>query len=516
MSQVIKSNFPLFRFQNSQLPAGLVNRLHHTTALLPLAALLLYFIVKAITAPLGDYATYYFGSLELWRGNYTTAYDACSLSASAASQGYTVFAVYTPFPPFTALVMAPFLLLPITWSKLIFNIFSATLFLFTLRRSARFFNAPLCLLAALPLVFFIPLRNQILLGQGYLLLAVLLLEGYMAYKKGLFNSAGFLWALAIAFKIFPVCILLFPAFRKQYKQLALCISFGAVCFMLSLWCVGFPSWKYYLFTLMPRLNNGELNDSYTYIFQSAFMLLKNLFVYDAIQNPNPLINNLYLFLIVNIIYKSLILGSAVNVKNDWQAFGAWITASLLISPNGSSYSLILLLIPLIAFPNRIFLLLLICWLPIQWFESFPTIVRFPRLHLMLILFASISKFNLKPILAFIAVFLITHIFQLFPQPDPSRYFFTTNTPLIYKINIRQNHLAYFYWNGSGSHEVITNHLVTTAEEIPIINNQLIHNGHQLTHTPDLKKQAMLINNRQVIYLSDKNRGVGFYTLRVLK
>lgn len=484
--------------------------------MLPLAALLLYFIAKATAAPTGDFAAYYFGSKELWQGNYQTAYDAYALSQSAASQGYTVFTAYTPFPPFTALVMAPFLLLPITWAKIAFNIVSAGLFLYTIHRTARFFNLSVWLLASIPLIFFVPIRNHMLLGQGYLLLTVLLLEGYMAYKKGYLVRAGFLWAVAIAFKIFPVCIVFFLAVRKQYKQLAFCVAIGMVLGMLSLWCVGFDAWKYYLFTLMPRLSNGELNDSYTCIFQSACMLLKNLFVYDAVQNPMPFINNFYLFIIANIIYKSIILGSAAGVKDDWSAFGVWIMASMLISPNGSSYSLILLFIPLMAFSNRMLLLFLICWLPIQWFESLPVFARFPRLYLMLIFFASIAQWTWKPMLAFTTIFLLTDLGKFFPQPDNSRYLFATNAPLIYGMDIQQNHLVYYYWNSSGSHEVITNIQVQDFEEVPIINNQLVYNSQQLTHSNDLKKQAMLINGSQFIYLSDINRGVGFYTIRVLK
>jgi hypothetical protein len=50
-------------------------------------------------------------------------------------------------------------------------------------------------------------------------------------------------------------------------------------------------------------------------------------------------------------------------------------------------------------------------------------------------------------------------------------------------------------------------------EVRIQNNQVFYKDQQLTATPDRKKQAMLINGKDVIYLSDKNRGFGFYTLR---
>ncbi len=55
------------------------------------------------------------------------------------------------------------------------------------------------------------------------------------------------------------------------------------------------------------------------------------------------------------------------------AFVSWVTASMLLSPNGSSYSLILMLMPLLALANSkrvhfvtaMALLLLICFIPVS-------------------------------------------------------------------------------------------------------------------------------------------------------
>src|SRR5687767_15255011 len=94
-----------------------------------LSALLGYFIYKAAGAPYSDFAGYYFGSAELLHGSYQNVYDPYALNALIAQKGYTgIFVAYTPFPPFTSIVFAPFLLFPVAVAKIVFNIFSAVLF----------------------------------------------------------------------------------------------------------------------------------------------------------------------------------------------------------------------------------------------------------------------------------------------------------------------------------------------------------------------------------------------------
>ena len=57
--------------------------------------------------------------------------------------------------------------------------------------------------------------------------------------------------------------------------------------------------------------------------------------------------------------------------------------------------------------------------------------------------------------------------------------------------------------------------VTDTAPLELRNNQIFYHGRQLTTTTDSKKKPMLINGSFILYLSDKNRGPGFYTLRKL-
>ncbi len=496
--------------------------------------LLGYFIYKAAGAPYSDFAGYYFGSAELLHGNYQNVYDPYTLNALIAQKGYAgIYVSYAPFPPFTSIVFAPFLLLPIGIAKIAFNIFSVVLFLMAIKRAIKYFNIPAWLVWLIPVVFLIPLRNNIFFGQAYLLLFALLLEGFMAYKKGRSMLAASLWAVAIVFKLFPLVILFFLVAKKQYKQVmycsAACLLLGSISVLLN----GFASWQYYVFTIFPRATNGELNDSYTWLFQSAFMLGKNLFVYDDIQNPQVLFNSTPAFIICMVLFKAVVLASCVGITwsrkaTDWLAFAGWIIASMLLSPNGSSYSLILLLIPLLALANSkrvylyisIALLFLISAIPVQSLAGWPLLLQFPRLYLMLLLFVLLiivsgTRLPFKPFIAFWVLLLLADAGKMFTRTDNSRYLLKEELPLVYAYGIKDNRLVYYYWDEKGRHETMTGYSVQqhSTGDVRIQNNQVFYKDQQLTATPDRKKQAMLIDGKDVIYLSDKNRGFGFYTLR---
>lgn len=504
--------------------------------LLLLAALLAWFIFKATSAPFSDYAGYYFGSRALLQGNYAAVYDTWSLNALIAQKGYAgIFVSYTPFPPFTSIVLAPFLVFPVAVSKVLFNAFSAGLIIWVLGRAGKYFSLPPWILWLVPVVFFIPLRNNIFFGQAYLLLFALLLEGYMAYKKGRLLVAAIVWGMAIVFKLFPLVILFFLLAKKQYKQVACCVGVCVLLGLLSVVVNGFAAWQYYVFTIFPRANSGELNDGYTWLFQSAFMLGKRLFVYDAVQNPKVVINSTPAFVMGMVLFKALLLACCVGITRQKKEagllpFAGWITASLLLSPNGSSYSLILLLLPWLALAGskRIYLftaiglLTLICFIPVAALGGLPLLLQFPRLYAMLALLGVLiavtgMQFSGKFFGALAALLLLADAGKLFPRADKSDYLLPHALPFVYEYAVKKDQLVYYYWDNGGSHEAGTGYVVHdySTHNVQIKNNQVYYKDKQLTATPDLKKQVMQVNGRGIIYLSDKHRGFGFYTLRTI-
>jgi len=90
---------------------------------------------------------------------------------------------------------------------------------------------------------------------------------------------------------------------------------------------------------------------------------------------------------------------------------------------------------------------------------------------------------------------------------------------MYDYEIRDGKLLCRYWSNAGTREEqidIPGVVNQQGNELNVEHNQVYYKEVEITHTPDHKLKPMLINGDTVIYLSDKNRGVGMYTLRKLK
>jgi hypothetical protein len=127
------------------------------------------------------------------------------------------------------------------------------------------------------------------------------------------------------------------------------------------------------------------------------------------------------------------------------------------------------------------------------------------------------QFPVKLFGAFVALLLLADAGKLFPHPDKSNYLLSQDLPFVYEYAIKENKLVYYYWDDKGSHETSTDYAVHdySTNNVRIKNNQVYYKDKQLTSTPDRKKQVMLVNGKDIIYLSDRNRGFGFYTLRTI-
>jgi len=447
-----------------------------------------------------------------------------------------LFVSYTPFPPFTSIFFIPWTILPIELSKVMFNCISSLLFFVTIVRITKYYAiSPVCILL-LPIIFFTPIRSNIYFGQSYLLLFCLLIEGYMAYEKKQIFLSSILWGIAILFKVFPVLIFLFLLLQKKYKHIVYLTSVCLVLLIVSILINGFYSWKFYLTQIFPRLNNGELNDSYTYIFQSGFMLLKNVFIYDELQNPNVIFNNIYIFSILLALFKALIISSCVFVTINKQnmdsllSFAIWITASMIISPNGSTYSLVLLIIPVVAILRSSYSLIskclicllvtLICNIPVTYVESLSLLLKFPRLYLMIVFFVftvilAKVQFNYKIFSVLLFLFMLIESHRLYTKTDQSTSLLTQKKyDLIYNYYSRNDSMICCYWTTKGSkEEYIASIISLNTKDLFLKDNQIYYKGSKITNSADWKRKPILLNGEYIVYLSDKNRGVGFYTLR---
>ena len=71
-------------------------------------------------------------------------------------------------------------------------------------------------------------------------------------------------------------------------------------------------------------------------------------------------------------------------------------------------------------------------------------------------------------------------------------------------------------NKKGKNQSILKQEIKSYITIAIKNNQLFYNKKQLSFDESNKKKAMLINNKTVLFLSDYDRGIGFYAIRKIE
>jgi len=508
-----------------------------TSSVIVCVAFFSFCLVQSYAYPIHDFANSYFSSYLFLRGDFTMEiFQPYLFNKKIYDAGFSgVFANFNPNPPFTAIFFTPFVLLPVGLSKLLFNIITSIFFLGSTFRLCRHLNVkPWIVFLCIPTVFALPVRNEILFGQTYFLIMCLLTEGYIAYdlKKPLVASA--LWAVAIFIKVFPVLIFLFLAVKKDWKCMAYLLCACLLILGVSIGLQGIAVWKEFFVTILPRNNQGEIGSAYTSNYQSALMLFKYLFIKDELLNPSTLPGGYRVFAFLLLIFKSVVLGFCCSIMKDGKsivAFGSMLLCAMLISPYGSTYGNILLLILLMAvlkendlrhFLFTAILIFLISNLPINLFQHLPVLFRFPRLFLMIVLYAVTFYFSgTKVIPATFGLFIILFsgsVFRNTSSTDTSeRIVADEQHPLIFDYGLLNGSLYCRYWDEKGENTFVTNvrgkKLTTT--DVTILDNQIFYKGRPLTTGRDNKIKARVLDDESILYLSDKGKGIGFYTPRII-
>ncbi|WP_276367534.1 glycosyltransferase family 87 protein [Chryseolinea sp. H1M3-3] len=484
-----------------------------------------------------DFANSYFGASFYLHGKFDLGiFDPYTFNKTIYDQGYrNLFLNYNPNPPSTAIFFIPFALLPLYTAKLLFNITTIIFFLVSVYRLCNYFNVNYrVIMLCIPIVFFIPIRNQILFGQSYFLIFTLLAEGVIAYNQRKFVLTSVMWSIAIFIKVFPAIVVLFLLLKKDWKQIFYLGCFCTLILFFSVSLQGVEIWKEYLVRVLPRNNQGEIHAAYLTTYQSALMMFKYLFVRDEILNPEPVIDSLPLFKISLLLFKATILALCTMIvlnRKDFISFAVTLACGILISPYGSTYSNILLLILLIALEKEknstIFwvyatIIFLLGNLPVSAFEAMPVILRFPRLILMcflviLIWWSMKVQFNAKVFGIYLLLLGVPILFQSNMSKDPSKLLLTQHKHnLIFDYGVTNGILFYTYWyDGPEKQDTDIAVEILETNKISIKNNQIFFQEEQLTNSSDNKINASLLSDNRIIYLSDKGKGIGFYTIRVI-
>jgi hypothetical protein len=497
---------------------------------LPVILLSFFYILMVQNFSIHDFANYYFGGKFIEMQNFNSdTYFPYLFNKAISELGYTsIFVSYAPNTPFLAVLFYPLAQLKIENAKLLFSVFSSILFIFSLIRLTEFYKINKIHIALLPFLFFVPIKNNILFGQVYFLLFFLLAETLIAYELKKWKKMAIFLSFAILLKIFPILFILPLFFKKQIKPV---LYTGLICSFLlgvTLFFMDCSVWIFFFKEVLSKSSNGEIATSFVDNYQSVFMFLKRLLIFDAIENPNSFFNhsNLFFGLIFGFKIFILVIGYFISKKNQSNliVFSFWIFASILISPYGSTYTFLLLIFPFFAFLKMaismqkivglIFLLFFVNNIPLSQFSSFLfpfSYLRLVALVAVFILFLFLLNNNIKWKQVSFLYCVVTILFVFINQHKTSNteHFLGENAPiLLFDYMIENNNLIYFYWNEKGINKETKNIKVDNYNKLEIKNKKIYYKKKQLTIDKSNKLKPVLINNKNhfiFIGLQQRNR-----------
>ncbi|MDH7913361.1 glycosyltransferase family 87 protein [Winogradskyella sp. SYSU M77433] len=508
----------------------------------PLGLVLIYFFLKSLSFPLHDFANSYFPADITSNSEEPELilFDIYNYNEYIWDLGYKeVLGDFYLNSPFNAVAFYPLTYVQNAYiAKAIFNCISILLFIISVYLLyQRLGKSKRWLIVAVPILFFIPLRNQIMFGQTYFLVFLLVVIGYVLFEKQKRLSGSSLLVTAALLKVFPIAYGLPLLFKREWKTILTAIIVAIVFLALSIAFTGISIWETYFFEVIPNAIKNKSTVNFQYNAQSMDVFLKTLFVKDDYYNPSAIFDNEQLYYALKWIYKSVVIGIAISLslsrKNELFALlSIWVVTLFLLQSRTATYAQVLWLIPAYYIMSLsisktkiiVFLvvLFLVCNLPIASLEPLPLVFKFSRLWLSIILaglffFSFNTKINYKYIALGFVILLPLH-FDMFSKPkkDNSTYVLEEQKHfMIYDFYEEKGVLTYVALGKNGNEIVATNISIKSFDEASytIVNNQVVVNGKQITDTPDLKKKPVLVNDCEVFFLTDSRSRRGAYTIK---
>lgn len=505
------------------LPAKYNNQLTWFSWLL----VLIYLNFSATRAAPGDFANYYFGAKAFLQGAFTTdiLYEVGAFNRWIIEQyGSVIYSNYTPVPPPTVWVYLPFAGLSLLHAKIAWNLLGSLMLLFSvmpLSKENKY--APV-----LPWALFVPLQSNFYQGQTYLFIAVMLLEGYKLLEKRQPFLAMLCINIAAILKLTPFIVYFYLLVSKQYKALIIGISSLLILMLLNVFLLPLPVMKYYYLEVLPRLALGEINNTYATAYQSLQVLLKQVFVSDGLHNPNALVHLPIAYKMLWALFVCIVLWLAGAGYSHKGSFAMVVLSSFLVSGYGSTYSLCLLIVPLLLFYDalsyhqyKLFVLLIgiTCTLPFSIIQQLPFPLNFWRFYFLLGAFLlAVWVMKKEWLRLWPGVLCLLPLFTAlrFEPKEESSYVLTEEVALLcddFYLKGDSLCLTCFGANGVENKHVLLPHEERLYEPLLTRKNQIVFNNKaQITLTRQNIKKALLVND-EIWYLTDKGRGVGFYALR---
>jgi hypothetical protein len=206
-----------------------------------------------------------------------------------------------------------------------------------------------------------PLHRNLLYGQFYVFLLVLIVAACWAYLREYYVLAGALVAIAAACKIFPILFLVFFLQRRSWRALASGVVTGLATVTISVVIFGWNLHRTYFHEILPWALHGEGMPPYVTSSASISSVLHYLFLMEPQWNPRPWHYSPFWYALLQPTLQMLVLAPAVLlIRRDDHTRGrillewaAMLTASLAISTLPASYHFVLMVLPVCVLAARL-------------------------------------------------------------------------------------------------------------------------------------------------------------------
>jgi hypothetical protein len=257
-----------------------------------------------------------------------------------------------PITPFSTLIMWPISEMPALAAKHVWMLANLALLVplcWLLRSLTGLSYQRIALVCALSF----PLHRNLLFGQYYLFLLVLIVAACWAYLQEFYLLSGALIAIAAACKIFPVLFLALFLQRRNWRALGSALVTGTVIAAISIAVFGWNVHRTYLHEILPWTLHGEGMSPYVTSAASISTLLHYLFLNEPEWNPHPWHNSPLVYSVLQPTLQMLLLAPAILLirrkdRTPRRIILEWVgllVASLAISTMPASYHFVLMVFP---------------------------------------------------------------------------------------------------------------------------------------------------------------------------
>jgi Glycosyltransferase family 87/WD40-like Beta Propeller Repeat len=261
---------------------------------------------------------------------------------------------FVPNPPLTAAPVLPLASLAALPAKRVWILLNLTFLiaaLCILHRLTQLRWRHILLIAGL---CFLPLRNNFMLGQYYIVILLLICLAYFAVFRGHRFTAGILLATAAWLKVFPaVFALLF--LRKRDWRAASGLMVGSLALgAVSVLIFGLDTHRVWLFEVLPRAFRGDMVGPYDLQWSSFSSLWHRLFLFEPELNPAPFLSSPSGYAVAQALTSITLLfaflfstGDSSSEQTTAWEWAAFLAVLLLLSSMPSSYHYVVLIFTLI-------------------------------------------------------------------------------------------------------------------------------------------------------------------------